>query len=253
MKKAFLLISLHFVCIALQAQILNIEKSRLDNDTTGWLGSFEVQIDLVKQEQHTLDLGSNLHALRLTPKNAYMVIADIEIVRSEKEDLISNGYLHMRMTMNFKRKLSEELFGQIQYNDVLGMQHRYLGGAGARLTLLDRKKIAMAFSAGVMYEVENWKSEEEISEINNTLWKSTSYLSLRWKVSENVDFNMINYYQARFTDFFAPRVSSDINLRFKINKRFSFGSKFSVIYDAAPVVPISNLIYSLKNGLSYNF
>ena len=129
--------------------------------------------------------------------------------------------------------------------------NRFLAGNDIRFRLRYSDKITLASGIGFMYEQEGWQGEDEL--IETKLWKSTNYVSIQNRFSDNFELNCIVYYQARFDTFFEPRVFSDVNLNFKVSKLLSFNSKFSMIYDSAPVIPIRELFYTFTNGITIRF
>jgi len=235
-----------------QSQILNIEKARLDNDTLNkFLGNVNLGMTLKQRNTQVFSFNSGLNLTQATKLHNYILIGTSQLIKIEDSDVISDASLHARANLMKRKSVSYELFVQGQYDDARGLNYRFLTGGGTRFRLRYSDKITLALSTGIMYEEEEWQVDDNFALTQYA--KSTNYLSAQNQFTDNFEINFIVYYQARFNHFFEPRVFSDINLNFSISKLLSFNSKFSTIYDAAPVVPIREWFYTFSNGLTIRF
>ncbi len=239
---------------SLFSQILNIEKDRQETekkDSTFWSGNFIAGFDLTKQENTVLQFDNDNYLLLSTPKHAYIWIGHINLIKSEGENVISEGYFHHRINFLKTKKLSYEVFSQYQYNETRGLINRGLFGATPRLKLKISEKLDVAIGTGAMYEWEEWKLEE--NHAFTRLFKSTNYLNIHEKLTENTELIFITYYQARFDRFLHPRISGDANIRIKLTNHISFNLHYIPYYDAQPVIPIDKWNYELTSGLGIQF
>ena len=243
------------ICFALintsNAQILNFNKGLLQNDSIKWLGKLSVFFTLIDQEVSVANMGYNVDVIRKFNNHSVMAISKLSFAASNNETLLSDGYAHIRGVFNRNNKLGEEVFGQIQYNAIRGMEERSLLGVGLRLKVFDKNKYGVLLGTGIIREWEDWKYNEDIT--SNALWKSSNYISLFGDVNNHFHFNIISYYQATYSDFFNPRVSLEINLNLNITSKLIFTSNFTMAHDNNPVIPIKNTIYKFKNGIGYRF
>lgn len=235
------------------AQILNIERKRLETYDSGrvWLGNVSVGFDLQQKQTRVATWQGMLNLAHITPKNKLMFVADYENVNGEGEDLIRSGYLHTRLNLNWQKKRTYELFTQVQFDQVRGINKRFLVGGTIRFQPLNyaHKHTTMAIAPGVMYEYEDWtfKKQDSITSIP----KISSYIHLHTNFIKNIELNVIAYYQARFDFVHQPRVSMDIALNYKLNKYFAVGTQFSMLYDSAPVMPIDKWVYTWNNMITF--
>ncbi len=247
-----LLVGAAWVALSAQAQILNIEKSRLEKDSTKrWMGNMEFLFSVQQQQVRVTNFAAAVNLSYFSAQHQYIALGNLDLVKVRNEQVISNGYGHLRLNLLYKKAFSYELFSQAQYDEVRGMNHRYLAGGGIRWKIQDGEKLTLAFGTGAMYEDESWSFAEQDS--TTQLLKSSSYLSYHHTITEHFEVNLIGYYQARYDYFDRPRLIGDINFNFKISEHFTFTSKFLVLYDAAPIVPIDKLIYTFENGIQINF
>lgn len=230
-------------------QILNVEKFRLEEDTSNvWIGNINFGLSMKKQQTQVLSLGSNYNVAYLSDLHSYMFLGNFNLIQVENTDVISEGYGHLRFNFLRKRKLSLEQFNQLQYDKGRGMIFRGLVGADLRVRLISNDNLNISANTGAMYETEEWRDENGTLIPNNNL-KSTSNLTVRWNITESLAFMSITYYQARFDRFFRPRLITDTSFQIQINERFSFRTQYVATYDDDPVVDQANFIYSLENKL----
>ena len=236
------------------AQILNIEKERQEievTDSTVWRGNFIFGFDLTRQQNTVLQFDNDDYLLLMTPKHAYIWIAHINLIKSEGENVISEGYFHHRINFWRKKKLSAEFFAQYQYNETRGLINRGLVGATPRFSLKASDNLDISIGTGAMYEWEDWKLAENYA--LTRLVKSTNYINFHAKFNENTELMFITYYQARFDRFFHPRVIGDANFRAKLSKHISFNLKFVPYYDEQPVIRIEKWNYEVSSGIGIQF
>lgn len=233
------------------AQILNFNKRALQNDSVKWLGQINIFFNAIAQEVTVANMGYNFDVIRKFKKHSAMGISKLSFARSNSETLLSDGYVHVRGVFNRNNKFSEEVFGQIQYNAIRGLDDRNLLGVGLRYLLLDKEKYGILAGVGVIQEWENWTYNEVLT--STSILKSSNYISFYGDVNEQFHFNVISYFQAPLSSIFNPRVSLEINLNLKITEKLKFTSSFTLYYDNKPVVPIDNYVLKFKNGLGYRF
>ena len=139
MKKIATLVVLYFAIIgSSNAQILNFNKGLLQNDSVKWLGQVNIFFNAIAQEVSVANMGYNFDVVRKFERHSIMAISKLSFATSDSEILLSDGYAHLRGVFNRNKKFSEELFAQIQYNAIRGLNDRNLIGFGFRYLLLDK-------------------------------------------------------------------------------------------------------------------
>ncbi|MCF6359670.1 MAG: hypothetical protein L3J29_02790 [Cyclobacteriaceae bacterium] len=252
MKKIFFTLLLSFLLFSFSnAQILNFNKGLLQNDSVKWLGKLSVFFTLIDQEVSVANMGYNVDVIRKFKNHSVMAISKLSFATSNNETLLSDGYAHVRAIFNRNERFGEEVYAQIQYNAIRGLEDRNLIGAGMRVKIYDKNKYGVIFGSAIIKEWENWNFEGETT--HKSLWKTSNYISLFGDVNNHFHFNVISYYQATYTDFFSPRVSLEVNVNLNITAKLIFTSNFTMAYDNAPVIPIKSTIYKFKNGIGYRF
>jgi hypothetical protein len=248
------------------AQIMNIEKFRLDKDTSNvFMGSTGFGFSSKKQQNTVFEYDAFFNLAYLSKKHSYMTINYSQLQQANTKNIISEGYTHFRINFFRHQLISYEPFVQFQYDLGRGLYNRNLGGFSFRLNVIknDSKhhnKIELGINTGAMYEYEHWQgnvlrfpSALDSARAYTHFLKSSTSLFAKASLHENITLFSIFYYQARFDDYFRPRFVSDIQLVFNISKRFSFSNKFTSTLDAAPIVQNNNFIYTLSSNLVIKF
>lgn len=245
------------------SQILKINSTDLAADTSH-IFSGDVNLNLninnrsATPEENLLFTGIEFrnNLTYLSEKHAYLLINHLNYFTITGGPLVSTGHSHGRINLLRRRKLSYELFTQVQYDEGRRMPLRYLFGGGIRMRLLDGEKGNMYGGIGIMNEFEQWKPFEGESIIDKQIWKNTSYLSGKILISKNFTTNIISYYQGGYDDeseVFRHRVSGDLSFNARITGRLAFTTNFTIMYESDPVININPVVFSLTNGLKFNF
>ena len=243
------------------SQILNIEKYRIDRDTFHvWAGNIGIGFSSKKQQNTVATLNASSNVVYLSRNNSYLNVGNVKFIGVEGSKLISEGYLHFRAILNRKKFLSYEPFVQWQYDLGRGLEKRELYGFAFRVNIIRSKKFFIAANTGAMYEHEVWKGDvlrfplqNEPTLAETQFVKSTSNISARGDLSENVYLLFVTYYQAAFETFFYPRIISELQLNFIINKYFTLNNQFSSNFDSLPILTKNRLVYSFNTSLMINF
>ncbi|BDD09111.1 hypothetical protein FUAX_15430 [Fulvitalea axinellae] len=261
-KLKIILITFLTCCsLFVNGQVLNMEKERIDGDSTGiWLGNASGAFTFADRQVTTLNLFLSAHLAYIGERHNYILIGDFDFLRGDGDDLASNGYGHVRANFFKEKRVSLELFGQAQYDGVKGMDARYLSGSNARLRLWESSEVSLFVASGFMYEVEAWKWDMDGNSENGDefkertyWWKNNTYISFRWDMGKGLFTNLVAYYQAPFERLGNPRLSGEGNLNLKITSKLAFTAQITVWYDESPVVPIDKTNYTFTNGVTYNF
>ncbi|TRX59370.1 DUF481 domain-containing protein [Fulvivirga sp. M361] len=264
MKYFCLIVSLFAGCQFVSAQILKVDKGSIDSDSSQYfLGSVNMDFNInnrsttVDQEVTFKGLSAHADLVYVAEQHAYMLINTINYFTSTGGPLISTGYAHFRINFLRRRKLSYETFTQVQYDDGRNMPFRFLQGGGIRISLSREDKVKFHLGIGGMWETERWKSlSVENGEIEKEIWKTSNYISGQFNINELVDLHLITYYQGGNdvdSDLFRNRVSGDVVFKVKLTDKLSFLTNFTLQYEDRPIIPINNMVYSLTNGLKWDF
>ncbi len=249
---------------SLSAQILNVEKSRLDS--LGQEKKYQIALESsfqiynrsanAEEQAEFLNISNDLNAIYEPGKHAYILLANLQLTSNNDVEILNNSYVHFRTNFNNRKKFSTEIYLQAQDDKFRGLRNRYLVGGSIRWRAIENEKFEFLLGTGPMFEHERWNNvSNEESEVLN-LPKLSSYIISRWEITKTIDVNTIIYYQVGYdpdANLSRQRVSSSTNLNFKITTNFHFTAKFAMSYENNPIFPITKFIYSLENGLRVSF
>ena len=245
-------------------QILNIEKIRLDSldKSHPFRINFESKFNFYNRSGSAEDqakfvsFANDLNAVLAPGKTSYVVLGKLAYTENNRSTILNNGYLHLRTNFNYRKTWSQEVYGQIQYDNFRGLTQRYLLGGGVRFKAIRSSKFDLILGSGPMYEKEDWRIPESEGMEDVAFLKLSNYLIVRWNIADNVNFNTIFYYQVGYDksiDAARNRISSTTNFNFKISKHLSFTTSISMAYEDKPIIPITRFIYGVENGLTLEF
>lgn len=249
-----------FITFSTSAQILNVEKSRLDSgDSIHWVGNIALEYQLINQQIKTQGGGLKTNFARIGKINDLILISDLSFLNSEGFNLLQNGFAHGRIEFLKNKKLSYEAFAQWQFDQVKGMNERFIIGGNLRFTPIENDTDRFAIGLGTFYENEDWyweqtQNEETIvTKAHPSIARWNFYLTYRSDLTETIFFNITTYYQSKYDALDEFRISALANLNFKISDNLYFNNNFTLWYENKPYVPIDKLNYTIKNGIGYNF
>lgn len=249
----------------LQAQILNVEKARLNADSSNYfVGSigfaFNANNRSINDDGETVSfvgLNANSDFGYISEHHSYLLLSQFNYTATSDDPINSTGYGHLRINFLRNSALSYETFAQIQYDQGRGMEVRWLAGGGIRYRFVSQEKINMYIGVGGMYEEEVWNFPGPVEAQRSIgIWKTSNYVSARIRFNEYVDLNLITYYQTGYDfsrDFFRHRMNADINLKVDIVRRLAFTTSLFGAYENRPVVPVDKFVYSVANGIIFSF
>lgn len=260
-----ILILLLFVMLAgfVHSQILVIDNS----DTAAYKkqakfdGNVSLSLEGDKQKQLLLD-ATNAARMQLQKyKELYIAALSYRFTYNGGQDFLNAGYMHLRWRHLYKNPWQPETYLQYQWDNALGMLHRFVTGMNVRHDFRQRDNIFSA-ATGLMYENEAWNYKAVDSSLipkdpltlNTSLLKSSSYLKWQTKIAANSNAFIAIFYQTPFNNLFQYyRIASNLRLELAFSKHLNWAMTCNTMYDSKPVVPIFKFYYSFSNSLGYTF
>ncbi|MGF1638113.1 MAG: DUF481 domain-containing protein [Cyclobacteriaceae bacterium] len=263
MRKIALLLLLLSACYQQStAQILNIERMRLQKDSaktfmikgTAGLNIFNRSAD-AENPVNLFGYNVMLNAIYTPGKHSYIFIGKSDFLQINENPFLNFGFVHSRVNFLRDEKLNYEVFSQYSYDNFRGLDPRIIFGGSARLRLIQTEKSDLTIGFGGFYENEVWQHPVSEQSVRAILLKSSNYIAYRTSLSSFVDLNMVHYYQVgydRSIDNFRNRISSNININTKITEKFSLNNSLDLSYEDRPIVPITRFIFALNLGFSFD-
>lgn len=244
------------------AQIMNIERRRQVFDTIGWFGSTEWQLIAEQNSKRYLTFRTLNSIERQTKKRNFLVLSELRFVSGEGETFANTGFIHLRYTykideipidsirvLKTNKFLRWETYLQQQYNALLGVRFRNIIGSGPRFKIV--QKPAVSFFSGIsplMYEYEI-----ETNGVKHSDLRINIYAALNYRIENNLTLVTAVYYQALWFKAYDHRFSWEANVFTKLTRKFDLTVSFNYLYDTAPPEDIRKNVYTILNGIRYNF
>ncbi len=228
------------------AQIVNIEDKRATRiDSIPWRVTSDLSFSWIKNKSDVLNFGGGLRLEYYKGKYSLLSLSSITYVIVDDKNFVSSGFEHLRYNRELKERLTYEAFFQAQFNEQLLLNLRLLFGTGLRFRLSRLSSKPCHLGLSYMYEYD----EESKGEIIRRDHRLSSYLSLKTKIANHVDFYSTTYYQPLVNNFKDFRLSTQNNLIFAINQRLKLNTSFSLIFDSRAPDGAPKLTHALKMGL----
>ena len=251
---AFIQISFFFSSISF-SQIVVVEDNQIESDSSGWQVIGKVDFYNTKNINTVLSINAGTQIQYKWQKHTLMSMNDFSAIlttSNENPDQENRGYQHFRYNYTINTPFVFEAFTQLQFDQILRIQRRWLLGTGMRFNML-KPESEDALSTGITYMYE-YEQEKDTSVVHRDHRLST-YISAQKNFNESIALSLISYYQPLFNQFSDFRLSFGMGLNFKILDKLAFVINVNLNYDAEPVEDeaITSLTYNIRNGLSFKF
>ncbi len=236
------------------SQVVNVERYRVTADTVNILtGGLGVGLNISQNKTQIIRLNNSADLTYISRYHDYILLGRNNFLRVEGDNVLNDGFIHLRSVLFRDNAYAPELFLQAQYNHDWGLKRRALAGAAIRIRFAQAQNFTAFASTGLMYENEIWEDTDQLQREVFGLIKSTTSVNIRGSVTENLQLAAISYYQARPDRFLKPRFTSDWQLRFLISENLRFVFQFVSTYDSNPPLDSSDFIYNINNLLEVRF
>ncbi len=232
------------------AQVVNVESQRIQSDTTGWFGSAGTRFLFEKNAVKVINIGAVAHVEYKSPKSLYLFLINYNLLEGNGQTLTNNLFYHLRYNYKINEFLRWEAFTQLQQNNVTGIRLRWLAGTGPRFKLAGSKKISMYAGTAAMFEYEKEQTDPIVYHRD---FRSSNYISLTYKPSENAQFIGTVFYQPLFSNLDDYRVLNELRIKLQFAKHFSFTTGWDYLYDSKPAANTPKQNYSISNGIEFSF
>lgn len=168
--------------------------------------------------------------------------------------LINSGFYYIRFTPWFHQRIAPQFFAQQQIDEGRGMLSRTLYGANLRWDITRKEKLSAQYSVGLMYEQEKWNlsgstdANAGLAQFNRI--KANNVLRLNADIAKHIEVSLVNFLQfPPSSQNFSLRLTTQLNLTFKITTWFSVQVNYQSMYDTRPVIDIPSYYYTTSGGI----
>lgn len=235
------------------AQIVNIEEQRImgTNDTIHWYGTVRFGANISKVQEQVLQFNSSAQVEYKLDKNLLLFLLDGYFLSAGGKQFNNAGFVHLRYNRKLTDALSLEFFTQAQFNRLLLIELRALGGGGLRYRLYKNDSGKSRIYVGSAYLFEHNTFTDETADRD---WhRLSNYLSFTFRPWQGVTLVSTTYFQPQITDWGNYRLSTEARLDTPLGKKLSFFTDFSMQTDKALPNDAPDVTYTWQNGLAYKF
>lgn len=255
MKKFFYLLFIITLCSDAVLPQVNTEKYRKEIDDEGFYSTIGIAAGLNKGNSDFVSVKGAMRFDYITEKADYFIVGNYEFKEGNDKKIVNKGFGHLRAIVELSDLMDIEFFAQKEFNQFILLKDRNLIGSGLRFNLLDYKSdvtgLRLFLGIGGMYERESFNTKPSV--LNTSIFRSTNYFTVDWKINSFVDFLWISYFQVDAKSITDHRFLTDMNLNFRITSNITFTASFNLRYDNLPVHSIKKYDLELINGISFSF
>lgn len=230
------------------AQIVRVEDNASQVDSVYFQKELDLNFYLVNNGNSVLRFGAGTNVAYHNKRSTILSINELRMIVSGSDNLENKGFQHLRYQHMLDSVITMELFSQVQFDQILKIEQRWLTGVGPRFHFLRKTNTEFYYGIHYMYEYEH----EMETKIINSDHRMSTHLVLNREGKRN-DVHAIAYYQPRLDNFNDFRVSGSLSIGFKILENLLFRAQAEIIYDSNPVEGVTDMVYTVNNGITLKF
>jgi len=239
-------------CTAMKssAQIVNIESSRMQSDTVGWMGKIGAAASFAQNTEKIFDANLEAHLQYKTTNDQglWLILGNFGFLKINSDRFKSDGLVHLRYNRKVNEWLRWEFFGQYQNNVITQIDSRILLGTGPRFKLIKLDIFHLYAATLLMYERENERTKPVIK--HNDI-RSSSYISFTWLPRKNIEMISTTYFQPLLKKFSDYRIMNQTSFNVKATPHFGLSVKWNYLHDRFPAGTAPRTTYSFATGITY--
>lgn len=235
---------------------INTEIYRKDYKRDGWMLGLDGLFSYSSGNTEELSAEGSLRVDYNGKKQDYFTVINYEFESANDKKINDNAFIHLRTIRDINKWLYWEIFLQTQFDEFILLNHRHLGGTGARIDLSSimypgkermARKMDVYYGLGAMWETEDYELETRDTIFN--LVRVTSYLTVNYKPTETLRMSLVNYFQPVINKWSNFRNRLIFELEFIITEKLSFISSVDFLHRSVPIGGTNPNDIKLKNGL----
>lgn len=234
------------------SQIVNIESSRMQSDTVGWLGGLGTAFSFSQNTRKIFQADFETHIQYKTSNDQglWLILGNLGFLKVNDNRFVSDGLFHLRYNRKVNEWLRWEFFGQFQNNVVTQIDSRLLFGTGPRFKLSKSGKFRLYAACLFMYEDEKERTNPVI---RHSDFRNSSYISFTWLPRNNIELISTTYFQPLLKNFSDYRILNQAVFKIKATPHFGMSVKWNYLHDRFPAGTAPLTTYSFATGLTYEF
>ena len=233
----------------LKAQVVNIENKRFYNDTSKFTGRAKFETLGFKNVSNVFNFGTSINLQYHEGRNKLMFVGDIFYLISDSFVVDDNAYAHLRYNYQINSLVTFEAYLQSQFNRILKISSRTLGGAGVRLNLLADKHNKLFYGLSLLYEHQVDKPDQ----LEWSAVRASTYLTYHFQITHFAELANTFYYQPNIRNIYDKRLLDEFSIMIDATKWLTFESSFYILHANVHGIDMPDNIWRYDNKLVINF
>lgn len=254
MKKRLILLMILVLPASGRGQaILNVEALQA-GETEAVHAEFSGRLRLASGNTDLLQVGGDLGVGVLGERHWIRGYAGSERLEQKGKDILNNRYLHIRYNYRFSETLRTFHFFQVQVNENLLLDRRWLLGSGLRVRLLGGEGSRLEMGSGLMWEAERLnegKLQPEDDPDSETV-RMANLLVGSGPIGESNRWVTVAYYQPNVREFGDYRLSGETGLKVSVISSLDLDIAFTWRHDSRAPAGLDEDDVGFKTGFTYH-
>lgn len=247
MIKKIIFIFIFFIIPNFAWASINVEARRASIVKEGTFGDFQIQGNFQRGNTNLVNLG--VSGLVGYQHNRYIIFGfgnisftSEDLFARREESIQSVEMAHLRQDFAISSWLHWELFTQVESNQNMLIDVRYLIGTGPRFEAYKNENFFVVFGASYMPEYEALSNAviapypSDLQTRKTWVHRWNNYFGFRVQLIEQLIFHTTTYIQPRFDRFSDIKIANDNVLILEANKHLDLILAIGSYYDHEPPV-----------------
>jgi Protein of unknown function, DUF481 len=231
------------------AQVVNIENKRFYNDTTKFTGRAKFETLGFKNISNVFNFGGSINLQYHWGKSKLMFVGDIFYLISDSFLVDDNAYGHLRYNYQISKLVTFEAYLQAQFNKILKISSRSLGGAGVRLSLFADTHNKLFYGLSGLYE----RQVDNPDHLQWTAVRMSTYFTYHWQITHIIELANTFYYQPNVIKISDKRLLNEFSIMVDATKWLTFESSLFILHANVHGIDMPDNIWRYDNKLVINF
>jgi putative salt-induced outer membrane protein YdiY len=252
-KHLFVLLALAFPSSGAGQAILNVEALQRREDERVH-AEVSGRLRLASGNTELFQIGGDLGLGFLGERHWVRGYAGMERLEQKGKDILNNRYMHLRYNYRFADRVRTFHFVQLQANENLFLDRRFLLGSGLRARVLGGSESRLEVGTGLMLEAERL-NEGKLSPGEDPSTRTVRMANLlvgSGPLGEENQWVTVVYYQPNVEAFEDYRLSGELGLKVQLVSSLQLDVSFNWRHDHRAPEGLEENDLGLRTGFTYH-
>ena len=249
MKNFLGILILLFNVSIMSGQVVNIENKRFYNDSSKFTGRAKFETLGFKNISNVFNFGASINLQYHVGRHKLMFVGDMFYLISDSFLVDDNAYGHLRYNYMLNKWITLEAYVQSQFNKILKISSRTLGGGGVRFNLFADAHNKIFYGLGALYE-------HQIDNPDHLEWtavRTSTYLTYHLQITHFAELANTFYYQPNIRNIYDKRLLEEFSIMIDATKWLTFESSLYILHANVHGIDMPDNVWRYDNKLVINF